>query len=302
METKALQLDRYDQVGEDFITNELIRPSHSLLGFIHHYDWFEVSTVEENLSLPFFPNFAVGILFTFYQNQRISVLNLLTRIGQIPEISLFPPATIPVFNQGFKNVKAFRCIFLPGALSTIYRVPLNHFHNELLDASKFLDPELSHVYEQMWENPTKENCTAIFESYLKRKVHLSGYLNIFQCAQKAIYKQGFHVKAHELADELGISKRQLNRKMNQQIGFASKKFLQVNRFQAALNHIHKSSQVSLAQTAYHFGYTDQAHFSHEFKLMTGLPPKKYLQYLGKKEFYKLDEANYYSGTTGYRIL
>ena len=90
--------------------------------------------------------------------------------------------------------------------------------------------------------------------------------------------------------------------MNEQLGFSSKKYLQINRFQAVIREIHSNTCISIAQVAYQFGYADQAHFSHEFKLMTGLSPKKYLNLLGKQEYFELQDDNYYStGMMGYNM-
>ena len=108
------------------------------------------------------------------------------------------------------------------------------------------------------------------------------------------------VKVQQLAADLGISRRHFNRLVQEQIGFTAKHFLQIYRFNNTLSHIHKSEKISLAQMAYQFGYSDQAHFSHEFKTMTDLSPKAYLKQIRKEDFVELDGEFLLTGMSGFR--
>ena len=92
---------KLDHAGEGTITNEIILPSPRLKPFIQHYDWYEILTDKADLRLSFFPNFTVGLLFIFYENEKIFVYNSKFGQGLLPKIFMVPPTSIPTFNHGF---------------------------------------------------------------------------------------------------------------------------------------------------------------------------------------------------------
>jgi AraC-like DNA-binding protein len=61
-----------------------------------------------------------------------------------------------------------------------------------------------------------------------------------------------------------------------------KVFSRVQRFQAALRHAHRRPSVNLADLATAAGYFDQAHLTHEFRMLAGMPPSALLA--GRTEF------------------
>jgi len=80
----------------------------------------------------------------------------------------------------------------------------------------------------------------------------------------------------ELASTLGLSSRQLVRRFQNAVGVSPKEFLRVNRFIRAARRLRKCANVSLTETAYDFGYFDQAHFNHEFREFAGMTPGEFV--------------------------
>ena len=79
----------------------------------------------------------------------------------------------------------------------------------------------------------------------------------------------------ELAEHVGVSERSLQRLVEQRIGLSPKWLIQRRRLHDAVEHL-KSGAVSLAETAARLGYADQAHFTHDFRTVTGMTPGEYL--------------------------
>ncbi len=74
-----------------------------------------------------------------------------------------------------------------------------------------------------------------------------------------------------VADELGVSERQLRRRVTAAVGYGPKRLGRVLRLQRALAAVRAGEE--LAAAAYGAGYADQAHFSGECRALAGVPPR-----------------------------
>jgi AraC-like DNA-binding protein len=79
----------------------------------------------------------------------------------------------------------------------------------------------------------------------------------------------------ELAEHLGLSERSLQRLVEQRVGLSPKWLLQRRRLHDAVQAL-KAGESSLADVAARLGYADQAHFTHDFRTVTGMTPGEYL--------------------------
>ena len=84
------------------------------------------------------------------------------------------------------------------------------------------------------------------------------------------------VRVAQLASELGLCTRQLNRRFENRVGVSPKEFARVSRFLTGLRRLRASKHRSLTETALECGYFDQAHFNHEFREFAGMTPREFL--------------------------
>ncbi|HEY6881503.1 MAG TPA: helix-turn-helix domain-containing protein, partial [Polyangiales bacterium] len=84
-----------------------------------------------------------------------------------------------------------------------------------------------------------------------------------------------HTGVRELVRETGYSHRGFNNLFAAAVGLSPKLFARVRRFEAALERIHRVGNGSLAALALAAGYSDQAHFTRDFRVFTGLTPGGY---------------------------
>ena len=75
-----------------------------------------------------------------------------------------------------------------------------------------------------------------------------------------------------IAEELGISERQLRRRFHASVGYGPKTLARVLRFQQMLAIARQRSSRDLGQLAVDAGYADQAHMTMECTQLAGLPP------------------------------
>lgn len=91
----------------------------------------------------------------------------------------------------------------------------------------------------------------------------------------AIIKSVGLMPIEEVAENLNIGKRQLERKFTASVGISPKLFARITRFQNVLQLIENKEFKSFTATAYDGGFYDQAHFIKDFKDFTGFNPKQY---------------------------
>ena len=105
-------------------------------------------------------------------------------------------------------------------------------------------------------------------------------------ALKIINQHRGQINSTQLAKNLGVSNKQLERKFAALIGKSPKKFIKIVRFQSVLDSAKKMNEEKLSNLAYDNGYFDQAHFINDFKAYTGYTPKEFFRlYNGGSDYY-----------------
>ena len=96
---------------------------------------------------------------------------------------------------------------------------------------------------------------------------------------RAAAKLPYHTKGQfrvaELADRCHTSARQLERKFDEATGVSPKTLARAIRFEAIRSRLMFQPDANLTDLAYEFGYTDQAHFIHDFKAFTNKTPREF---------------------------
>jgi AraC-like DNA-binding protein len=83
-------------------------------------------------------------------------------------------------------------------------------------------------------------------------------------------------RVDEVARAMGLSERSLQRLVEQRVGLSPKWLLQRRRLHDAVEAL-KGGPGTLAEVAAALGYADQAHFTHDFRTVTGMTPGEYLR-------------------------
>lgn len=87
-----------------------------------------------------------------------------------------------------------------------------------------------------------------------------------------LYHRGGRPRLAELAAELDVSVRTLERQFLQDVGVSAKTLARLIRFETAHNALASDPQTPLAALAHDLGFSDQAHLTHEFRALGGLTP------------------------------
>lgn len=91
-----------------------------------------------------------------------------------------------------------------------------------------------------------------------------------------IDREAGQIRVAQLASEIGLCSRQLNRRFENAVGVTPKRFARVSRFLKGVRHLRRRSDLTLTNTALECGYFDQAHFNHDFRKFAGMTPTDFL--------------------------
>jgi AraC-like DNA-binding protein len=138
--------------------------------------------------------------------------------------------------------------------------------------------------EAIWGNFARELDNALAESSVANAVptleaFLLSRLRNFEQKLDAVVAVVRRIVAHrgcvrisEILRGQSLGLRQLERRFNEVVGLPPKRLARIIRFQSALESIYSNPRRELTKVAYDYGYSDQAHFIHECKVLFGKAP------------------------------
>lgn len=117
------------------------------------------------------------------------------------------------------------------------------------------------------------------QSYEGHRQALAPYGQISRAVEHIRQHHCDPIRVADLAQQVGLSERQLQRKFREAFRMSVQEFVLKARLQAAANVLLKSSR-SLADIAVEFGFCDQSAFTHQFRKNIGLTPLKFRRRYG----------------------
>jgi transcriptional regulator GlxA family with amidase domain len=94
---------------------------------------------------------------------------------------------------------------------------------------------------------------------------------------KIIEENCGEVKISELAEAIGLSVRQLERRFRKSAGLSPKQYARARRIRATAINLLEEGKMNWASRAAEMGFTDQAHLTHEFSTLTGRSPNSFAE-------------------------
>jgi AraC-like DNA-binding protein len=194
---------------------------------------------------------AAILLGIYSQHQQIDTIDIAELIG----IVFHPGGTIPFFpanTQAFTNRET--------SLEDLWGNAAANLRNDLREAltpsQKFdlLDLALRHCLSQS-KTPHR---TRVIDYALTHLHQSPGTTTIAR-----------------LTSDIGISPRRLSQLFREQIGVSPKLYCRIQRFQQAVQHMHRGADIHWAELALNCGYYDQSHFANDFHAFSGLSATEY---------------------------
>lgn len=179
-----------------------------------------------------------------------------------PECFLIGQITGPLVLRAAGPVRILGVTFHPHTLARLLKVPMS----ELTDTSVSVDDV------SLWRGfKDVENFADLDRILLQLAKVASGEDALLSAVVKEAQSKSGLVSVGEMADQAGLSARQLERRFRQAVGIPPKLFSRMQRFQRVFAAV-ESSGAGWADAAVECGYYDQAHLIRDFQEFAGKPP------------------------------
>jgi AraC-like DNA-binding protein len=170
-----------------------------------------------------------------------------------------------------------RCLvtadFKLGGASAFFRAPISEAHNQLVELDRLWGSSGRTLRERLLEARRPEAMLRVLETVLlEHLVNPQPPDGAIPFAASAL-DRGLPVSA--VTSDLGFLPKTFVRRFRKHVGLSPKRFARVRRLQRVLESIQNPGRVDWCDIAARHGYTDQSHFIHDFRDLTGLTPAAY---------------------------
>lgn len=216
------------------------------------------------------PRGGFGIVFNFGDPVYLD--------GRIVNAPVFlDGANISSRKMGFSgHIELLGVRFQEGGAYPFLGVPLHELRNELGLLDVLDRRQLLGLYARLRETAVLSDRINLLNQWLIERLELGEERSVLIPPSLALLRaQGGQLPIPELAQQVAVSQRQLERLFRFQVGITPKQYAQLVRVETArlaLKQLHRQTTTCLA---IELGFFDQAHFIREFRAVVGVTPFAY---------------------------
>jgi len=170
-----------------------------------------------------------------------------------------------------------RCLvtadFKLGGASAFFRAPISEAHNQLVELDQLWGRDARTLRERLLDARRPEAMLRLLESVLLDHLVNPQPPDGAIPFAAAAFDRGLPVST--VTSELGFLPKTFVRRFRKHVGLSPKRFARVRRLQRVLESIQNPGPVDWCDIAARHGYSDQSHFIHDFRDLTGLTPAAY---------------------------
>ncbi len=164
--------------------------------------------------------------------------------------------------------------FHPGRVRNFFPVFSDEIIENIVNLSDLWGEKGRNLEEKVHSARSFNEITGILdEFFLKHLLHEKNN-HISESAVQIIKNSKGQLFVKDIADNLNISKRQLERIFIPSIGISPKRLCRIERFMSLLQYISIYPEFAWAEIAAEWGFSDQAHLIKEFNFFTGMSPER----------------------------
>ena len=252
-------------------------PAPQLKPFVRKYVQLELSTPDSTLIWKIPARSIPGLEFTFGDPYSIRHID-----GSLLEITrpamLIGAKTcqrIQLESKG--HVETFTVLFQPTGLQRLFLVPGGVLVNEHFEADAVLGSCFAGLYTELAEAVSFDLRVQVADRFFSRFIPRLDPPPGLEAAIGAMISRRGCLRVQALADRMGLSLRQFERRFATHVGISPKVYARILRFEAAI-HRKSISAISWTSIAHDLGYCDQAHMIHDFQSLSSERPSQLTAY------------------------
>ncbi len=194
-----------------------------------------------------------------------------------PRAAIIGQLTYQHHIQHIGRVGVLGAYFKPSAIFQLFGEPAWKFTDRSTDLNLVIGEDAHKITAQLINAADNERRIRLIERFLLNRLSVVdkslGLLN-----NAILKKDAFSwLTIDELAGQLGMSKRQLQRKFKTEIGVSPQTYKKVIRFNQVMRDMGHELPKEWQELTFESGYYDQAHMIREFKRFTGKPPQVFIK-------------------------
>ncbi|MCB9133829.1 MAG: helix-turn-helix domain-containing protein [Anaerolineales bacterium] len=181
--------------------------------------------------------------------------------------------------MGFQGqVEVLGVRFHEGGAYPFLGIPMHELRNAIALLDALNNPELLEIHARLQEAKTLPAQIRLLDEWLLAQLVGGKEQNLLIPASLKMQRTtGGQLPIPELAQELAISQRQLERLYQHQVGMSPKQYAQLQRVENARVALKKMRGQTTTRLGLELGFYDQAHFIREFSDVVGITPYAYLK-------------------------
>lgn len=212
--------------------------------------------------------FHAGDLYRQYLPQETFIVQ--------PRYFIFGQITQPLEIAATGKTNIFAVRFHPDGSLPFINIPIHEMDNKAISLEQLFGDKGNALGELICAETNPGKQIVLVENFLLQQIQKQETSDrIAALSVQTLLDLKGQLSVDELADQLQVHRRQLERKFATVIGLSPKQLAKIIRLQATLKMMGEKKYNSLTELAYENGYFDQAHFIKDFREFTGVTPGEF---------------------------
>ena len=174
------------------------------------------------------------------------------------------------------HIESLVVMFQPCGFHALFGMPTEPLAETGTEGHSVLGPAVSRLHQHLGNAPSFSERGRMLDAFFLRHLKTGHLKDSVQGALHLLMTPGNNLKVAEVADQMGINVRQLERRSLAYAGVSPKTLTRISRFSHALN-LRTERSFSWTQIAHAAGYHDQMHMIRDFREFAGEAPTSALQ-------------------------
>jgi AraC-like DNA-binding protein len=174
------------------------------------------------------------------------------------------------------HIESLVVMFQPCGFHALFGVPTEPLAQTGTEGHSVLGPAVSRLHQSLGNAHSFSERKRMLDAFFRRQLEMAHPKDPVQKALHLLATPGNNLKVADVADQMGINVRQLERRSLAYAGVSPKTLRRISRFSHALS-LRTERSFNWTQIAYAAGYHDQMHMIRDFREFAGEAPTSALQ-------------------------
>jgi AraC-like DNA-binding protein len=219
---------------------------------------------DKKFTVKLFPSFSPTIWMNLGSPYQLHLASRAHQIDEWTDVLVLRSQTIERENAPTDNI--FTVKFLPGGFEAIFGISQTKIADQVISLDELVPP---HKIDQIKRAPDFESRIKLWEDYLTERKAQNATRHYLMTVQRSIdtfLDTGMKLSAAQLANELFLTEKSLNRYFNKVVGTGPKNYFNILRARTSITDFLSKRDSFLPDS---YGYYDMSHFYRDVIKFTG---------------------------------